>query len=80
MLDRQKLEAILTCRFPGAASGQIAAAANAIMGLGEEWEEAVDPNDHLGYRFFGGCGDGCFLVREVGHGTVFRIFRRRGVP
>src|SRR5581483_3281004 len=42
MLDRQKLEAILVRRFPGASIGQVAAAANAIMGLGEEWEEIVE--------------------------------------
>ena len=33
MLDRQKVEAILTRRFPGATDQQVAAAANAIMGL-----------------------------------------------
>jgi hypothetical protein len=39
MLDRQKLETILSRRFPGATHLQIAAAANAIMGLADEWEE-----------------------------------------
>jgi hypothetical protein len=39
MLDRQKLEALLARRFSGSTSGQIAAAANAIMGLQDEWEE-----------------------------------------
>jgi hypothetical protein len=33
MLDREKVEAILIRRFPGAAPHQVAAAANAIMGL-----------------------------------------------
>ncbi len=33
MLDRQKVEAILIRRFPGAPQDQVAAAANAIMGL-----------------------------------------------
>jgi hypothetical protein len=33
MLDRQKLEAILSNRFPSAAGAHLAAAANAIMGL-----------------------------------------------
>ena len=49
MLDRQKLEAILTRRFPGSTATQIAAAANAIMGLGEEWEEIApeDPGSQL---------------------------------
>ena len=39
MLDRQKIEAILTRRFPGATLAQVAAATNAIMGLDDEWEE-----------------------------------------
>jgi hypothetical protein len=39
MIDRQKLETVLSRRFPGAAHPQIAAAANAIMGLEDEWEE-----------------------------------------
>ena len=33
MLDRQKLEALLSNRFPGATPGQIAAAANAIVAM-----------------------------------------------
>lgn len=33
MIDRQQLESILVRRFPGAPLSQIAAAANAIMGL-----------------------------------------------
>jgi hypothetical protein len=48
MLDRQKREAILSRRFPGSPRDQLAAAANAIMGLAEEWEEVrnderIDP-------------------------------------
>jgi hypothetical protein len=43
MVDRQKVEAILSCRFPGAARAQLAAAANALMGLPEEWEEVPAP-------------------------------------
>ena len=39
MLDRQKVETILLRRFPGATIDQVATAANAIMGLDEEWEE-----------------------------------------
>lgn len=45
MLDRQKLEALLSKRFAGAKYDQIAAAANAIMGLDDEWEEIVDAGD-----------------------------------
>jgi len=36
MIDRQQLESILARRFPGAPLDQIAAAANAIMGLDRE--------------------------------------------
>jgi hypothetical protein len=36
MIDRQQLESILSRRFPGAPLAQIAAAANAIMGLNRE--------------------------------------------
>lgn len=39
MVDRLKVETILTRRFPGATDCQIAAAANALMGLSDEWEE-----------------------------------------
>jgi hypothetical protein len=41
MLDRQKLETILSRRFPGSRRDQVAAAANAIMGLSDEWEEVL---------------------------------------
>jgi hypothetical protein len=39
MMDREKVIAILTKRFPGASVDQIAAAANAIVGLRAEWRE-----------------------------------------
>ena len=50
MLDRQKLEAILTRRFPGSSPDRIAAAANAIMGLRDEWEEVLHEDERFGYR------------------------------
>jgi hypothetical protein len=46
MLDRQKVESILTRRFPGASPAQVAAAANAIMGLVKDWETGVE-KDHV---------------------------------
>lgn len=63
MLDRQKLETLLARRFPGANAAQIAAAANAIMGLADEWEEVRN--------------DICYLAREADRGAEFRILRRR---
>jgi hypothetical protein len=65
MLDRQKVEAILARRFPGSAHREVAAAANAIMGLPEEWEETTE------------CRRGCQLVHEAEDGDEYRLFRRR---
>jgi hypothetical protein len=42
MLDREKIVAVLRRRFPGAANEQVAAAANAIVGLEDEWEDVTD--------------------------------------
>ena len=39
MVDREKVLAVLKNRFPDASAGTIAAAANAIVDLDEEWEE-----------------------------------------
>ena len=64
MLDRQKLEAVLTRRFPGSSRDQVAVSANAIMGLGEEWEELH-------------CHDFLALAGEVAEGAEIRVLRRR---
>ena len=64
MLDRQKIEAILARRFPGATRVQIAAAANAIMGMDDEWEEL--PGHQIGD-----------VPREIDPGAELRFFRRR---
>src|SRR5262249_51909097 len=76
MLDRQKVEAVLVRRFPGSSLYQVAAAANAIMGLDDEWEEIFDRELHLGLHHSAPCGDGCCLVHAHG-GTDIRLFRRR---
>jgi hypothetical protein len=39
MVDREKVLAVLRRRFPGASDADVAAAANAIVGLDEEWRE-----------------------------------------
>jgi hypothetical protein len=43
MIDREKLENILRRRFPGASLDQVAAAANAIIGL-----DGQEPENHQG--------------------------------
>lgn len=63
MIDRQMLEAILSRRFPGATLPQIATAANAIMGLNDDWLEVAHPN---------------LVSLEEGwkNGAEFRVFKR----
>jgi len=75
MLDRQKIESVLTRRFPGAKPTDVAAATNAIMGLDDEWEEVPDGNPELGFRFPDEYRQGCSL--PGGYGPEFRFFRRR---
>lgn len=76
MIDRQKLETVLSRRFPGSTRDQIAAAANAIMGLDDEWEE-VGNEEEFGYHVSVQCADICAIAREAEAGTEFRVLRRR---
>jgi hypothetical protein len=64
MVDREKVLTVLQRRFPGASSQQIAAAANAIVGLADEWEfvECISLDD---------------LVERLRHGSEFRLIERR---
>jgi hypothetical protein len=77
MVDREKVLAVLARRFPGATPDQMAAAANAIVGLEEEWEEVSDRDDQLGYHYSALCSDICYLAQQVERGDVFRLFRKR---
>lgn len=77
MVDRQKVETVLAHRFPGASPNEIAATANAIMGLTDEWEEVGVRDPELGFHCSVQCGDICDLTRETANGSEFRLFRRR---
>ena len=77
MVDRQKVETVLTRRFPGACHQQVATAANAIMGLGEEWEEIVGRERPLACHTAEACSDVCYLARALDPDCEFRLFRRR---
>lgn len=79
MIDREKVLAVLSRRFPGATADQVAAAANAIVGLDDEWEEVTDREDELGYHYSPGCTDICYLAQQVERGDQFRLFRRRAL-
>lgn len=76
MIDRLKLETILSRRFPGATGGQIAAAANAIMGLEDEWEELTGEQG-FPFNVVVPCPAIGALAREAEAGTEFRLLRRR---
>ena len=62
MVDREKVLAVLKNRFPQASPDVIAAAANAIVGLEDEWE-AIEPTE------------GTLL--SMGESDI-RIYRKRG--
>ncbi len=77
MIDREKVLAVLQKRFPGSASDQVAAAANAIVGLEDEWEDVTEREPELGYHFSVQCGEICYLADQVRQGAELRVFLRR---
>jgi hypothetical protein len=77
MVDREKVLAVLAKRFAGATPDQMAAAANAIVGLEDEWEEVTEREDQLGYHYSAQCSDICYLAQQVERGDAFRLFRKR---
>ncbi len=77
MIDREKVLAVLHKRFPGATSEQVAAAANAIVGLEDEWEDVTHREPEFGYHFSIQCGEICYLAEQTELGAQFRIFKRR---
>ena len=80
MIDREKVLAVLRKRFPGAAADQVAAAANAIVGLEDEWEDVTAHEPEFGYHFSAQCGEICFLADQAQLGHRFRVFRRKPTP
>jgi len=77
MIDREKVLAVLCKRFPGASPDQFAAAANAIVGLEDEWEDVTGHEPEFGYHFSVQCSGICYLAEQAQQGAQFRFFRRR---
>ncbi len=77
MIDREKVLAVLHKRFPTGTADQFAAAANAIVGLGDEWEDVTAREPEFGYHFSIQCGEICYLAEQVQMGAQFRIYKKR---
>ena len=77
MIDREKVLSVLRKRFPGSTCDQWAAAANAIVGLDDEWDDVTDRESEFGYHFSVQCGEICYLAEQAQQGGQFRLFRRR---
>jgi hypothetical protein len=77
MIDREKVLTVLHKRFPGATPDQFAAAANAIVGLNDEWEDVTGHEPELGYHFSVQCSEICYLAEQAQLGGQFRLLRRR---
>jgi hypothetical protein len=77
MIDREKVLAVLRKRFPGSTTDQFAAAANAIVGLDDEWEDVTGHEPEFGYHASVQCADICYIADQVQQGIQFRLFRRR---
>lgn len=67
MVDREKVLTVLRRRFPGATDAALAEAANAIVGLGDEWCD-VDTTDLYD------------LLDRIRAGHEFRLLQRAVTP
>lgn len=77
MIDREKVLVVLRKRFPGSSPDQIAGAANAIVGLDDEWIDVSEREPQMGYHFSVQCGEICFLADQIQQGAQFRLLMRR---
>lgn len=76
MPDREKVLAVLRKRFPKASASEVAAAANAIVGLGTEWREIEAFERELLPHLPESCGDPQCLVARLRAGGQFKLLER----
>jgi hypothetical protein len=77
MIDREKVVTVLRKRFPGAPPDAVAAAANAIVGLGDEWDDVTALEPDLPTHLSRACGHHCYVAPEAKASAEFRILKRR---
>ena len=77
MIDREKVLTVLHKRFPGSTPDQLAAAANAIVGLDDEWTDVTAREPDVSYHLSAQCGEVCYLADQCHQGAQFRIFMKR---
>ena len=77
MVDREKVLSLLGHRFPDATPEQLAAAANGLVGLGEEWEELTGIDAEIQVHLSRPCGRVCALAEARRRDLRFRVFARR---
>jgi len=73
MADREKVLAVLRKRFPSAPPEDMAAAANAIVGLGAEWREIVAFEQELLPHLLDTCADPECLAARLRRGGRFKL-------
>jgi hypothetical protein len=77
MIDRDKVLAILARRFPATPADQLAAAANAIVGLEDDWQELASHVSEIGVFSSEGCSEACAVADAARRGISFRVFTKR---
>jgi hypothetical protein len=79
MIDREKVLAVLQKRFPGASPDQLAAAANAIVGLPDEWIDVTARQPFTDHCAAVHCAESCFIADQRQQGCEFRILMKASV-
>lgn len=76
MIDREKVLAVLHKRFPGSSAEERAAAANAIVGLEDDWVDVTARQPAVERCASLLCAGTCYIADQRQQGAEFRILIR----